>query len=288
MRARASMTLLALLLLSGCSGSRLAVDMMAPVLRNTTDFALRSDDPQLVADALPTSLLLIEGMLETNPGQEEIAVLGSMLYFAYAFAVVEDRDPERASGYYDRGRELGWQALDEEGIESAVTEGTFERLNEALPKLREKQSEALLWICANWAMWIQLNLGETRAAADLARVMPLADRLAELDETLLHGLPRILLGALHAGRPVMLGGNPDRARVEFERAFEISERNMLMAQVFFARFYCTLVFDREAWEASLREVRDAPAGLLPDAELLNQIARLKAEQLWAQTEEIFE
>ena len=53
----------------------MTVNMMAPVLRNTTDAALRSDDPRLIGDALPTSLLLLEGMLETNPGQQEIATL---------------------------------------------------------------------------------------------------------------------------------------------------------------------------------------------------------------------
>ena len=57
-------------------------------------------------------------------------------------------------------------------------------------------------------MWIQLNLGDPSAIADFARVMPLAERVAVLDDELFWGMPRILLGAMHASRPTLLGGNP--------------------------------------------------------------------------------
>ena len=47
-------------------------------------------------------------------------------------------------------------------------------------------------------------------------------------------------------------------------------------------------FDAGTFESSLREVLDAQPGALPEAELLNRIARVKAEALLARTEEIFE
>lgn len=274
--------------LGGCSGPRLAVNLTAPILRNTTTAALRSDDPQLIGDALPTSLLLMEGMLETHPGQKDIATQAALLYFSYAFAFVEAEDPVRASKFYDRGRQLGWRALDKEDQQRAITEGTLDEMQDAVHDFGRKDAEALLWVAANWGMWIQLNLAEPRAAADLARLMPLAEKVAELDEQLMWGLPRILLGAIHAGRPVMLGGNPERAREEFERAFALSNRNLLMGQVLFAKTYCLQTFDRDSFESALREVLDAPKGQLPSAELLNQIARLQAGALLEQAEEIFE
>jgi hypothetical protein len=273
---------------SGCSTSRMTVNMMTPVLQNTVDVALRSEDTQLVRDALPTSLLLLEGMIETNPKNRDIAVLASMLYFAYGFAFVEEEDPARASELYDRGRELGWQALDRPETAAAIREGSFAEVEAALEELRERDAEALLWVCGNWGMWIELNLGRPAAVADFARLMPLVERVAELDDTLFWGMPRILLGAMHASRPVMLGGDPERARKEFDRAFEVSSRNLLLAQVFFAKTYCVQTFDQDAFESSLREVLEAPAGQLPDGELLNQIARLQADVLLERSEEIFE
>ncbi len=261
---------------------------MAPVLENTVDVALRSEDPALVRDALPTSLLLLEGMIETHPDQRDVAQLASMMYFAYAFAFVEAEDPARASGLYDRGRELGWRALGRTETETAVRGGSFAELEDALADLKEKHAEPLLWVAANWGMWIELNLGDPAAVADFARLLPLVEKVAELDDTLFWGMPRILLGAMHASRPVMLGGDPDRAHREFERAFEVSNRNLLLAQVFLAKTWCVQTFDQDAFESALHEVLDAPTGRLPDAELLNQIARVQAEALLEQSEDIFE
>jgi hypothetical protein len=261
---------------------------MTPVLENTVDAALRSDDPKLVGDGLPASLLLLDGMAATSPENRELATLDSMLHFAYAFAYVEDEAPPRASGLYQRGLEHGWRGLGRPELERAIRDGTFDEMRGALAKVRRKDAEPLLWVCANWGMWVQLNLEEPRAAADLARLLPLAERVAALDDSLYWGIPRILLGALHAGRPVTLGGDPKRSAAEFDKAFAISGRNMLLAQVFYAKFYCVQTFDASAFESSLREVLDAPPGRLPDAELLNRIARRKAEALLARTAEIFE
>jgi hypothetical protein len=261
---------------------------MTPVLENTVDAALRCEDPRLVEEALPTSLLLLEGMIETNPDNREIEVLASMLYFAYAFAYVEEEDPERASWLYEQGSEHGWAALDRLETERAIREGTFDEVDRALAELEDEDAEALLWAAANWGLWIQLNLESPSAVADLARLMRLAERVAELDETLFWGMPRILLGAMHAGRPVMLGGNPTRALAEFERAFTISGRNLHLAQVFFAKTYCVQTFDPDAFDSSLREVLDAPPGMLPEAELLNRIARRQAGTLLARAEDLFE
>jgi len=273
---------------TGCSTSRMTVDFMAPVLENTVDVALRSEDPALVRDALPTSLLLLEGMLETHPNQHAVAKLASMMYFAYGFAFVEAEDPPRASTLYERGRDLGWRAVDRPEAEAAIRRGSFAELPGALERIRDRDAEAALWAAANWGLWIQLNLDEPSAVADFARLMPLAERVAALDDTLFWGMPRILLGAMHASRPVMLGGDPERSREEFERAFALSDRNLLLAHVFFAKTYCVLTFDREAFESSLREVLDAPRGRLPEAELLNQVARVQAAALLARAEDIFE
>ncbi|MEZ5064998.1 MAG: TRAP transporter TatT component family protein [bacterium] len=277
---------LALIPAGGCSTSKLAVSAMTPVLQNTVDAALRSDDPRLVGDALPTSLLLLDGMMETDRGNREIVRLSSMLHFAYAFAWVEE--PERASRYYARGRDLGWRALGRPEVQVAVTAGPLKELPAALAKLKQDDAESLVWIAANWAQWIELHLEDTSAVADISRLMPLTDRLVELDETIFWGMPRILAGALQASRPITLGGNPDRARAEFDRALEISDRNLLLAQVFEAKTLAVQTFDGESFQSSLREVLEAAPGQLPEAELLNRIARIKAEELLARYEDIFE
>ena len=276
------------LFLSACSTSKMAVGAMTPVLENAADVALRSNDAELVKDSLPTSLLLLEGMAETDPNNQDVHRMSSMLSFAYAFAFVESVDSLRASAFYDRGREHGWRALKRERGEEAIRSGTFEELRDALPKLKEKDAPAMLWIAANWAGWTQLNLEDPKAAADFARLLPFAERLVELDETSYWGMPRILLGAIYAGRPAALGGSLQNAQREFNRAFEIADRNLLLAHVYYAKTYCVQAFDSECFKSSLNEVLQAPPNALPEAEFLNQIARREAARLLERAEEIFE
>ncbi|MDP6802974.1 MAG: TRAP transporter TatT component family protein [Gemmatimonadota bacterium] len=273
---------------TGCSTTRLTVDLMAPVLRDTTTAALRSQDPQLVREALPTSILLLQGLLESHPEQSEVARLASMLSFSYAYAFVEDEDPARASTLYRQGIELGWRAFGDPDREQAIRSGDFPSLREALAACDPGDAPALLWIAANWSSWIQLNLADPRAAADLARVLPLVTRLVELDGDAFWGMPHILLGSLHGARPAMLGGDSAASLAEFELAFAASDRTLLMAQVFYARTYCMQVFDGDLYRSSLREVLDAPAGQLPDAELMNAVAREKAARLLPLADEIFD
>jgi hypothetical protein len=261
---------------------------MVPVLENTATAALRSDDPALVEDALPTSILLLEGMHETDPGNHDIARLAAMLDFAHSFAFLEPVDTLRASSLYDKGRNMGWSALDEPKLESAIRSGTLDEMRAALGKLEEDHAPAMLWIAANWAGWMNLNLHDPTAAADISRLLPFTERLAEVDETAYWGMPRVLLGAIHAARPVALGGNLERSRSEFDRAYAISGRNLLLAQVYEAKTYCVQAFDADCYTTRLREVLDAPAKSLPDAELLNQIARREASRMIERTEEIFE
>lgn len=276
------------LFLSACSTSKMAVGAMTPVLENSVDVAMRSNDPQLVEGALPTSIVLLEGMQKTDPGNEDVARLASILSFAYAFAFIEPVDTLRASGFYERGLEHGWLALEHPSLEKAIRSGTFEELRDALPKLKKKDAPAMLWIAANWAGWTQLNLEDPTAAADFARLLPFAERLVELDEKSYWGMPRILLGSIHAGRPAALGGSLQNAQEEFTRAFDIADRNLLLAQVFYAKTYCVQAFDSECYKSSLNEVLQAPPNALPEAEFLNQIARREAARLLERAEEIFE
>ncbi len=161
-------------------------------------------------------------------------------------------------------------------------------MRDALPDLKKDDAPAMLWIAANWAGWMQLNLHDPTAAADISRLLPFAERLAELDEEAYWGMPRVLLGAIHAARPVALGGDLERSRDEFDRAYAISGRNMLLAQVFEAKTYCVQAFDSACYESSLRRSSGRASQGIPEAELLNQIARREAARMIERTEEIFE
>lgn len=121
----------------------------------------------------------------------------------------------------------------------------------------------------------------------MPKVEAMLDRLLALDPTYEHGLPHALLGIYDAMRPALFGGSPERARDHFERAFEISGRKMLLYLDFYAEFYCRQTLDQSCFEATLDEVEHAPAGELPDANLMNAIARHRAAALRAREGDLF-
>jgi hypothetical protein len=156
-----------------------------------------------------------------------------------------------------------------------------------LASVQKSDVTALAWTGANWARWLSLNLNSPAAIAEMPRVEALLDRLLELDPKFEHGLPHALRGSYDALRPQMFGGNPERARREFEAAMQVSQRRMLLYLVFYAEFYCRQVLDEECFARTLDEVVAAPDTLLPDARLLNEIGRQRAVQLRQRQSEWF-
>jgi hypothetical protein len=272
----------------GCGWTqRLAVDSMVPVLENTAAEARGKSDLEMVGAGFPGNLLLLDGLIRTEPENRELLALGSYLYFGYALGFVELEDPARASAYYDTGRQYGLRALDRRAKFRHGRAGSLEDFRAGLASLQRDDARALAWTGANWARWLSLNLDSPAALATMPRVEALLDRLVELDPEFERGLPYALLGSYDALRPEMFGGNPQRAREEFDEALRVSDRRMLLYQVFYAEFYCRQILDRECFDQTLRAVTAAPDSLLPDSRLLNAIAKQRASTLLGKGSEWF-
>ncbi|MBI4721387.1 MAG: hypothetical protein HY770_09255, partial [Chitinivibrionia bacterium] len=91
--------------LGGCSTSRFATRAMAPIIENSKDFALTYPDVETFLQATPSNLFLLEGMIGRDPGNEDLRLTVSMLYFSYGFAKVEENDAAYASYVYLKGLE---------------------------------------------------------------------------------------------------------------------------------------------------------------------------------------
>ena len=114
---------------AGCSFQSLSARMMRPMLDDIANSLYRQTDLELAKDGLPSFLLIIDGLLESDPYDRQLLLTGAQAYSAYAMAFVEDEDPVRARALYDRGREIGWRALGDAEMERAIREGTFDELN---------------------------------------------------------------------------------------------------------------------------------------------------------------
>jgi hypothetical protein len=275
-------------LAAGCGApTKIAVGSMIPILENTVDAARTRSDLEMIGAGLPGNLLLLDGLIKTSPNNEELLSLGSYLYFGYALGFVEARDPRLASTYYAIGREYGLRALDRKSAFKKGRAGDLEAFRRGLDALGKDQLDPLAWTGANWGRWLSLNLESPAAIAEMPRVEALLDRLLAIDPNYERGLPHALRGTYDSLRPEMFGGSPQRAREHFDAAMRISDRRVLLYQVFYAEFYCRQVLDVDCFTAALDSVIAAPDSLLPEERLLNEIGRQRAKVLRAQRDELF-
>lgn len=129
---------------TGCSLKRIAVGMIGNALAEggSSTYAA-DDDPELVAQALPFGLKLIESLLAQAPEHRGLllAATSGFTQYTYAFVQLEadevqDQDPtralhlrERARNLYLRARDYGIRGLEtrHRGFGSALREQPAER-----------------------------------------------------------------------------------------------------------------------------------------------------------------
>src|SRR5690606_29325702 len=63
-----------------------------------------------------------------------------------------------------------------------------------------------------------------------------------------HGACDLFYGAYEAGRPKMLGGNPEKGKKIFLKAIELNPNNWL-ARVTYLQYYVIPMFDEDEWAA---------------------------------------
>ncbi len=278
---------LVLVFAAGCSTSRLAAGAMVPILENARDASLESNDIRTFRSAAPSNIFLIEGLIRTDPKNPRLRLNASLLYFSYAFAFIEEEDESYASLLYLKGLAHGKAMLFRNKKVKERWGGNFETFNGMMEFLNKKDVPAIVWTAANWAQFISLHLDSTEVLVDIPRVTALLERAVELDGSYFEGLPHVILGSLHAFRPPLMGGRPEKSKENFDRAFAISEGKFLLSSYFFARHYCYRIQDAAMFESTLGEILSQPLSILPRYQLLNEIAKQKASQLLGEEDELF-
>ena len=280
---RSTAAVVALLGLCGCgtlvnsATSRLAGDLSTAVLNQ--------GDVQTARDGLPAFLLLIDGLIESQPESSQLLLAGARLYGAYASAFAVDQ--ARAQRLSERARGYGLRALcvEARALCERVAE-PYEVFAVELAQTRRGDVDALYGFGAAWAVWVQARSDDWSAVAELPKIQALMERVVALDEAHDRGTAHAYLGVLASQRPATLGGQPELGRQHFERAVVLSEGRNLMIKVLYARSYARLVFDRPLHDRLLGEVLAADPET-PGLVLTNTLARQEASELLAGADDYF-
>ena len=299
MPGRALLILLSITLFSGCSVRKVAVNQLGDALAESGATFASDNDPELIKQALPFSLKLIESLLAEAPQHRGLllAACANFTQYAYAFVKqeadeVESLDIALASGIRARARGLFLRARDY-GVRGLET--THPQFGAALnkdPKSAVKTAKRadvplLYWTAASWGLAITLSKNEPALIADQPIVEALVDRALELNEAFDQGAIHSFLISYEPVRQGAEGDPLERARKHFERAMQLSGGYQAGPLVSLAESVSIARQDRREFQSLLEQALAVDVNAKLEYRLANLLMQRRARWLLSRIDELF-
>lgn len=223
-------------------------------------------------NGVPANLTLIDGLLAVRPSDENLLMAAIKGNAGYAFGVAEtlylddklqDKSTspykEQAIAHYTKAFEYGLRYLDANDL-------SFEDIKKAMkakkgiPGLLENQLsgsqvdlEAILFAAQALGGLINLQRDNLQLVSLLPVVKGMFDWVCELEPGIAHGTCQIFYGTYEAGRPAMLGGNPEKGKEIFEKLIAENPNNWL-ARTAFLEYYSIPQYDEDVYNRQKKEL----------------------------------
>jgi len=266
---------------------KVTIGAAATLLEGVARSSYKQPDLRMIQEGMPAYLMLMDGMIELWPDNEQLLIAAAQSYSSFASAFVEDQDKEYAKLLFAKGRQYAFRSLEGRGFREPL-QRPLDGFQEGLKNLGKKDVPYIFWSATCWASWIRLNLDSMEAVAELPRVELMMKRTLELDEGFYYGGPHLFMGIWFASRPKMAGGDLTKSQGHFLKALDLGHGKFLMAYVYYASYYARQALDKDLFISSLQKVLEAPDDVAPDLILLNTVAKKKAKELLNRVEEYFE
>jgi len=265
--------------LQGCSFTQLTISATSVIIEGGFKAMNQETDLQIASQAIPTDLKLLDGLILESPNNERLLLLGAQGYSSYALGFVEDSSKVRASLFYLRARDYGLRILFKNDDFKKAFDGNIEDFTKAMDEFGKDDVPAIFWSANAWGSYMNINRDNTDALADLPKVEAMMNFVLKYDETFFYGGSHLFFGTILSSLPAMFGGDTASARVHFEKAVQASEGKFLMVYYYYAKSYAVMTQNKDMFETFLHKVIDAPENLLPEQNLANEIAKVKAAEL---------
>ena len=265
---------------------------MLVVSSAATDFAdglsvaiLNQDDPETVKAAVPSYMLMLDSLVESNPDDPDILSAAATLYASYG-AVFAD-DPVRAKRLTRRAREYGQRAMCAEYADACLwREQTYDEFTVSVAGVTAENAELLYIYGFSTLAYLRAHSDDWNSLAELPQAEALFDHYLAIAGTEVNEATYVYMGVLLTLRPPALGGKPEIAREYFEKAIALSEGRDLSAKVEFAKGYAKMLYERDLHDELLLDVVSAD----PYADgltLSNVLAKEEAAKLLLEADEYF-
>ena len=288
--------LLLMFLTTSCSIRRFAVNKIGDALASGGDSYSSDDDLQLVGEALPFGLKLIESLLDESPKHKGLLITACEGFTTYAYVYVQqeagpvaERDlaqaremRTRARRLYLRARAYGLRRL--EASYKGITERIEADPRAALSVIKKEDVSVLYWNAAALGLGISVSKNDAEMLAHLPEVEALLERALELDESWNEGALHAFQVTLASAKP----GQPDyqKLRKHFDRAMDLSGGNQAGLYIAYAEAVSINKQDRLEFVSLLNKALAIDPDQHMEVRLANIVAQQRARWLLKRIDEL--
>jgi predicted anti-sigma-YlaC factor YlaD len=284
---------------TGCSPKQLAVNSLADALAGSGTTFGSDNDPELIRDAAPFSLKLMESVLAEAPKHKGLLTAASSSFTQYAYAfVVQDADQletrdiaganllrDRARKLLIRGRDYGLRGLE-------VAHPDFAAQLRANPRQTVQQATKsdvplLYWTAAAWGAAITISKNQPELVSDQVIFEAMIDRALALDEAYEAGSIHSMLISYEPSRQGAAGDAEARSREHFRKAVALSNGKMAGPYVSLAEAITVQTQKKAEFVSLLNQALAINVDERPEWRLANLIMQQRARWLLSRVDELF-
>ena len=260
---------------------------------------LTEDDPELVREAMPSNLKILELLLQQSPDDPGLLLSATQAFTIYGYAFVQ-RDAEKiisqdineAVRLQERARKLfsrakGYAVRAFENRYPRFWESYSENPEETLKRVSVTDVPLLYWTAAAWGSLISCSKNDPAIIIDLPNIGYLLERALELDEDYDRGALHELMISYSVSRPDAGDTAYSEAKRHFERAIELSEGKRASAYLSYAEAVSIRNQDRKEFLIMLDRALAIDVNEDLSSRLANILAQEKAEWLKNRVDELF-
>ena len=299
-RAFVALPLLALLTNTGCAMKKIALNKIGDALANGGTTFTSDDDPELVREAVPFSLKLMESLLTESPRHRGLLLAACKGFTEYSYAFIQQDSDEteardlakanvlrtRARRMYLRARDYGLRGL--EVRHPGFAKALHDNPKAAVRSITSiKEVPLLYWTAASWGLAVSVSKDNPELIADQPIVEALIDRASALDEEFDDGAIHGFLISYEPSRPGGKGDPLERSRKHFERAVELSGGELVGPYVALVETVSVQKQDRAEFQSLLKSALAIDVNARPEWRLENLVMQRRARWLLARTDELF-
>ena len=284
---------------SACLVKKIAINKIGDAIASGGTVYSSDDDPELVREAVPFSLKLIESLLAESPRHRGLLLAACKGFTEYSYAFVQEDADEleptdfassehlyaRARKLYLRARDYGLRGLEvhHRGFGEALRRNPKTAVGQIASR---KEVPLLYWTAASWGLAISISKDDPELIADQPVVEALIDRARALNDDFSQGAIESFLISYEPSRQGAKGDPYERSRQHFQRAIALSHGELAGPYVALAQAVSIQKQNRAQFESLLHQALKIDPDAHPEFRLENLVAQRRAKWLLSREDEL--